>query len=71
MALTTITKKVVSYSEIPTNLTKDSWINERDVAYLEVHLDGEETGKDDLSNWLSEKYPELIDEDSFYIHMDS
>lgn len=71
MALTTITKKVVSYSEIPTNLTKDSWINEQNVAYLEVHLDGEETGKDDLSNWLSEKYPELIDEDSFYIHMDS
>lgn len=72
MALKTITKFVVNYSEIPTDLAENNWINGRkDVAYLEVHIDGEDSGEDALSNWLSKTYPELVEEDSFYIHMDS
>lgn len=35
---------------------------------VEVHLDDDEDDK--LSMWLKEKYPELVDEDSFYIEMD-
>ena len=36
--------------------------------FVEVHLTDDED--DDLSLWLKENYPELIDEDSFYIEID-
>ena len=36
--------------------------------FVQVHL---EEGEDDaLSNWLKETYPELIDEEAFYIEID-
>lgn len=67
--LKTITKKVVSYCEIPEELTEGHWISEyMNGCFVEVHLDDDEDDK--LSMWLKEKYPELIDEDSFYIEMD-
>lgn len=67
--LKTITKKVVSYCEIPEELTEEHWISEyMNGCFVEVHLDDDEDDK--LSMWLKEKYPELIDEDSFYIEMD-
>lgn len=67
--LKTITKKVVSYCEIPEELTEGHWISEyMNGCFVEVHLDDDEDDK--LSMWLKEKYPELVDEDSFYIEMD-
>jgi len=69
MGLKTITKKVVSYSEIPKELTINHWITQvEDIERIEVHIDDEEP--DELTSWLIEKYPELKDEESFFIHMD-
>ena len=64
-----ITGKVVSYCEIPEELTKGHWISEfQNGCFVQVHL---EEGEDDaLSNWLKETYPELIDENAFYIEID-
>jgi len=64
-----ITKKVISYCEIPEKLTEKHWISEHHCdAYVEVHLDNSQD--DNLSLWLKETYPELVDEDSFFIHID-
>lgn len=73
MALKTITKLVVDYSEIPSELTQNHWLNEHtDVEYYEVHIELDEDGSSDdpLQDWLAATYPELVDENSFYIHMD-
>lgn len=71
MALKTITKKVVSYCEIPEEITENHWINEHHSdAYVEVHIDEETHVPDKIQDWLVENYPELIEEESFFIHMD-
>lgn len=64
------TKKVVSYNEIPKNVLEGHWIQHYPFEdYVEVHIDP--TNNDDpVSNWLETTYPELIDEDSFFIYMD-
>ena len=72
MKLVTITGKVVSYCEIPEELTEDSWVsNYPPDAYVQVHIaqEGEEE-MDEISEWIVEKYPELMDEDFFFIHVD-
>ena len=64
-----ITVKVLNYSDITKELTEGHWISDYKSGILvQVHLDDDEDDK--LSMWLKEKYPELIDEDSFYIEMD-
>jgi len=69
MGLKTITKKVVSFSEIPSEITRHHWINQiEDIERVEVHIDDEEP--DELTSWLIENYPELQEEESFFIHMD-
>lgn len=40
--LETITKKVISYSEIPEELTKNSWLSEKSNGFYECHLDNVE-----------------------------
>ena len=61
--------KVLNYSEIPKEFTEGHWISDYKSGILvQVHLDDDEDDK--LSMWLKEKYPELVDEDSFYIEMD-
>lgn len=65
-----VNKYVVSYCDIPQDITKGHWINENYCnSYVEVHLDDEPTD-DLLDNWLMEHYPELKDEESFFIHLD-
>lgn len=72
--LKTITKKVVSYCEIPEGLISDGhWLNQHGCdAYVECHLEDEidVTDDDNLDKWLRETYPELVDEESFFIHLD-
>ncbi len=71
MALKTIIKKVVSFCEIPEEVTENHWINEHhNDAFVEVHIDTETHVPDKIQDWLVKNYPELIEEDSFFIHMD-
>lgn len=67
--LKTITKKVVSYCEIPEEIEKPIWIEEAsNDAYVECHIEDDEDNE--LNIWLRETYPELVDEESFFIHID-
>ena len=73
--LKTITKKVVSYCEIPEGIIpKGHWLNQHGCdAYIECHLEDDIEDViegDELDDWLRETYPELIDEESFFIHID-
>lgn len=69
MELATITGKVVSYCEIPEELTSNHWISEYyPDSYVQVHIEGED--EDKVSKWILNKYPELKDEDYFFIHID-
>lgn len=73
MALKTITKFVVDYSEIPIELKRNHWLNQHfDIEYFEVHINIGDEGEseDPLQDWLIQTYPELVEENSFYIHMD-
>lgn len=68
MSLEVINKKVVSYCEIPQELTDNHYISENGCdCYIEYSLEDE--GKDSISDWIREKYPELINEE-FLIHID-
>ena len=68
LQLKQITGKVVSYCEIPEEITEGHWISEyMNGCFVQVHLEEDD---DALSNWLKETYPELIDEEAFYIEMD-
>jgi hypothetical protein len=63
------TKKVLNFSEIPSNLSTNHWIGRNLYeSYVEVHLDEDEV--DALEDWIASTYPELIEEDSFFIYMD-
>jgi len=65
-----VNKYVVSYCDIPQEFTEGHWISEHHCdAYVEVHLDDEPT-EDLLDNWLIANYPELVNEESFFIHLD-
>jgi|SRR6187402_45060 len=69
--LKTIHMKVVSYCDIPEDLTQDSWLSESGpncfVDY-KVSSDPKYT-RTDLDNWIIETYPELLDVD-FLIEID-
>ena len=66
--LETINKKVLSYCEIPQELTERHWITENSCGcYVDFQL--EEEGVDELDDWIRENYPELIDE-KFMISLD-
>lgn len=68
MGLEILNKKVVSYCEIPQELTDKHYISENGCdCYIEYSLEDE--GEDSISDWIREKYPELINED-FLIHID-
>lgn len=70
MALKTITKKVLSYSEIPTNIEKPNFIEEAENgSFIECHLD-DSTLNNELDDWILKNYPELKDEESFFIEID-
>lgn len=70
MALKTITKKVLSYSEIPNNIDVPEFIvNADDGLLIECHLD-DSTLNNELDDWILKNYPELKDEESFFIEID-
>ena len=54
--LETITKKVVSYCEIPEKLTESSWLSEKEMdSYIECHLDNSQP-LEPLDEWFLENY---------------
>jgi hypothetical protein len=66
-----ITRKVVSYCEIPEEITENHWISENSSdTYVEYSLNSDlKYSKSELDLWLEETYPELIDT-TFFIHLD-
>lgn len=51
-------------------ITEDHWINHNSCdAYVEVHME-DTADADPLDTWIRETYPELLDEESFFIHLD-
>ena len=71
MELATITGKVVSYCEIPEELTSNHWISDYyPDSYVQVHVEEDGDKMDKVSEWIINKYPELKDEDYFFIHVD-
>ena len=72
MELVTITGKVVSYCEIPKELTSNHWISDYyPDSYVQVHIEQEDEAEvDKVSEWILNKYPELKDENYFFIHVD-
>lgn len=73
MTLKQVTKLVVPFSEIPIDLTISSghWILKFPKhAYVECHLDDDKTNLNKLDEWFLSTYPELTEEDSFFIHID-
>ena len=65
-----IEKYVINYSDIPYALIREySWIKGRPGVYHECYIDMEEK-LEGLDKWILEKYPFLIDEESFFIKMD-
>ncbi len=73
MALKEINLKVVSYCEIPEEITEEHWISEyMNGCFVEVHVDNgeEDEDLDPLGQWIRETYPELKKENSFLIEMD-
>lgn len=66
----TITRKVVSYCEIPEDIQKPSWLEEVSCdTYVECHIHGDEPDSE-LEKWLLKTYPELKKEKAFLIHID-
>ena len=71
MALEEITRKVVSYCEIPQGLTEGHWISENSCdSYVEYELpENPEDLEGRLEMWLFAEYPELKGT-KFFIHLD-
>ena len=76
MALKEITRKVVSYCEIPQDITeKDYSVNEASCdSYIEIEVTSREEQKKfdddfDMINWIINEYPELEGE-TILIHID-
>lgn len=63
--------KVVSYCEIPDELTENTWLEEhRCDSYVKYSLSSDpQFTKGELDIWLEKEYPELIDT-TFLIEMD-
>ena len=64
-----ITKSVIKLSEIPEHLQINKVFSEpHSHTYAEFHIDDSE--QDELTLWLTNKYPTLKREISFLIHID-
>ena len=70
--MVSIAGKVVSYCEIPEELTEGHWL--RDYypdSYVQVDVQEDDTeAMDEVSEWIVNKYPELKEEKFFFIHID-
>ena len=64
--------KVVSYCEIPEELTEGHWISEyMSGCFVQCHIaDDRDVELSPLDKWLIETYPELQDEEYFFIEID-
>jgi hypothetical protein len=63
-------KKVLNISEIPEEVRERHWLSRHLIeSYVEVHLDGKDN-LDTVDEWITKNYPELEEEDSFFIYID-
>lgn len=70
MALQEITKKVVSYCEIPEDLDKGYLDDLGCDVYTDYTVSSDLSySRNEVDDWIAETYPELIDTD-FLIHID-
>lgn len=61
--------RVVSYCEIPEELTKGKWFEEyQSGCFVECHID-ETEDPDELDMWIMRNYPG-IEKETFYIKID-
>jgi len=66
-----ITRKVVSYCDIPDELTEHHWISEfRNDCYVEYEMQELEHLRGPMENWIWENYPELRGGVKFFINID-
>lgn len=69
MALSEINYKVLSYCEIPEELTEDHWLSDNSPDCYVAYTLQKEGGDERVSNWIRRVYPELIGIE-FMIHID-
>lgn len=56
-----ITKKVLSYCEIPQEITDESWISQyQNGCYVIYSLEKDNSNYGELEKWIASNYPELI-----------
>lgn len=71
MALEQISGKVLKFTEIPQELTEEHWLEDHyPDSYVQVHIDDDLSQNDEVDKWIRQNYPELVDEDYFFIHID-
>ena len=71
MSLKIISLPVISYCEIPQELTEDSWISENSPdSYVIYSMQELEHLRSPMDNWIWEEYPELRESERFFIHID-
>ena len=69
MSLELITKKVLSYCEIPEDIDK-RWLDDCSPnCYVSFSIANKVEDRDELENWIIENYPELENE-QFLIEID-
>lgn len=66
-----ITRKVVSYCEIPEEFTQNCWLSDMSPdCYVDYEMQEMEHLRSDVDNWIWENYPELRGGVKFFINID-
>ncbi len=71
MKLEEITKKVLKFTDIPEDMEIPEFLSDAGAdCFVECHLDLEDPdGLTELDKWILDHFPELEEEDSFFIHI--
>ena len=68
-----IDQYVIKLSDIPQEVREGHWLmnckTETEYTFVQVHIPEDEEG-DKITDWISSKYPELVDVDAFLIQID-
>jgi len=64
-----IVRKVISYCDIPEELTEEGWLSEQcPDSYVEMTIATED--KDGLDEWILKNYSEIKEGETILIHID-